>query len=746
MDTQTLLSLPTLLKYLTLLEKSLKKASHWVLYKNFPLGGKKVWLLQLGKKELPKEDRKLAKEAGAVVADKGTCVQGAPVLFESIKGELTQELLNELGLEGKAIVRFAGKDKVKEEESDDQDDVVSGPSTSGSGGDAPHQDAPPRPTWQTPERPRARPVMERMGNEEVQDLQRRRNELDEVTERMPKSPYFLRLRQELDTCTDVDDARDILDELADIHRRERAKHMELAGLRQECNLALQSVVLGGEVEAKRLFKALGLNKRSLMFPVVDALRGAKFDDVESLKVLERAATAYIEARKNETDKSSLAKLECCRQMQTTARLAQVRAKHLNVRYYTRDDILKFKAEILLAAGRVTRPDEATGSDSFFLRESDNTPRFIFKPQEGEAGEAGFPKGGGAPREILFSHLNDSFSRTLGIDFGICPTVAMRMDHSDFLTDRVTATSNVGAVQQLASLGTDGGHLNLVFGISDWDQTKKDQLLESIPQEEVEKTTLLDLITLNLDRNPGNLLFSSQGGEVHLVPIDAGNALPSLEAYRERADAIFAGVLSKLPQSKQMFSPKMQEKILAMKPGDVRDLLVGGFNAMLQDHPQLGTGTLEGKQVPSIGDDSFLMVERSVLFLKAACTELTQFALLVCYAGRPDAPHAFHNVLMAQQDELQRVVQEVIAAAKLEAVEIEYYTLGADPMLNEITGDISGTPVERLQRLKHVIATARETYEEAGGDDEVRRLDPRPGVDVSGPYHLRLRRLRTLQNR
>lgn len=32
MDTQTLLSLPTLLKYLTLLEKSLKKASHWVLY------------------------------------------------------------------------------------------------------------------------------------------------------------------------------------------------------------------------------------------------------------------------------------------------------------------------------------------------------------------------------------------------------------------------------------------------------------------------------------------------------------------------------------------------------------------------------------------------------------------------------------------------------------------------------------------------------------------------------------------
>ena len=202
---------------------------------------------------------------------------------------------------------------------------------------------------------------------------------------------------------------------------------------------LHGLTLGGPDEAKRVYKDFKLSKSSKMFAAVDALRLAKHDDIESLQRLERAAADYVELRKDDTDRSTLEKLEWCKKMVVDARLAQVRARHPDTRYYTRDQIQAMKVEILLATGRITRPDEATGSDSFFLRESDGKPRFIFKPQEGESGEAGFPKGGGAPREILFSQLNDAFSKNLGIDFGVCPTTAMRLDHGDFLTRRITQT-------------------------------------------------------------------------------------------------------------------------------------------------------------------------------------------------------------------------------------------------------------------------------------------------------------------
>jgi hypothetical protein len=91
-----------------------------------------------------------------------------------------------------------------------------------------------------------------------------------------------------------------------------------------------------------------------------------------------------------------------------------------------------------------------------------------------------------------------------------------------------------------------------------------------------------------------------------------------------------------------------------------------------------------------------------------------------------------------------VIADVIVAAKQESMLIEYLFLGGDRILQETTGDISGTLEERLLRIKDMMVRARELYEAEGGDEEMLRLDTRTGVDLSDPYPSRLGRLRKLK--
>ncbi len=190
-----------------------------------------------------------------------------------------------------------------------------------------------------------------------------------------------------------------------------------------------------------------------------------------------------------------------------------------------------RATIQLTRGGAKPPKNKGESDSFFINGTDGKPAFIFKPKEGENVQPEIPEGGGAAREVLASKFNDIMKKSAGLDFGIAPTSVARLESSQFASgSKSQATSRVGAIQQ--AIPNEGD----VFEMAQKDPS----LLASIPDEDVQKIAVLDMIQLQADRNGTNLLVQDDGGKKRLKPIDAGFSFPSKKLFRETAVGMGAG--------------------------------------------------------------------------------------------------------------------------------------------------------------------------------------------------------------
>lgn len=327
---------------------------------------------------------------------------------------------------------------------------------------------------------------------------------------------------------------------------------------------------------------------------------------------------------------------------------------------------------VLAAGKGVKVPEGKGaSDSFFLNDPTGRPAFIFKPMEGENKVEGFPQGGGAVREVMLSRLNDRLRQAIpGLEFGVCPTTVIELESSSFVTSEGKLNSRenkrLGAVQNAADCDGDlekfiGPGASEGHAISPVEVARR---RASIPVDDVQKIAVLDFLTLNLDRNAGNLLYKTQpDGSTRLIPIDAGNALPSIETFGDGAGGLGGqplpgdrllgqgNALMALEQAQQPFSDEMKQMISQIDPRAYRNAAQEEYDDLRRGHEKFDN---------MIDPSTFDLMERSATFLKQACQVLTPFETGIAYSSH------FRRVLDAQPDELNNVIADVIQAAQQDA--------------------------------------------------------------------------------
>ncbi|MDZ4817347.1 MAG: hypothetical protein SGJ20_00065 [Planctomycetota bacterium] len=321
-----------------------------------------------------------------------------------------------------------------------------------------------------------------------------------------------------------------------------------------------------------------------------------------------------------------------------------------------------KAQILLGNGGAKPPKSKGESDSFFINNPDGKPAFIFKSVQGEARpNLDLPEGGGTAREVLASKMNDLLKSELGLDLGVLPTVPMQLEDDAFKNGTKShATKRTGALQQAVTL-TPGqpSSAKQLFDITDKAELTK--RLNAIPKDDVDKIALLDFITLNADRHAENLMVSGTSDNPTLVPIDAGQMLPTKAFYNESCTAMGSlikcdinnpsiavsgqALIPQLPQAQQKFSDKILQQISAMDPDKIVAGMKAGYQDMVEDAPDLNN---------TLDDDTLDLTRRSIKFLKKAAPQLTISEISTLYA------EGFLDIMNAKNEqELDAAIQQAV---------------------------------------------------------------------------------------
>jgi hypothetical protein len=179
----------------------------------------------------------------------------------------------------------------------------------------------------------------------------------------------------------------------------------------------------------------------------------------------------------------------------------------------------------LAMGK--RPQLARGGTggAYFLSGGDGETCAVFKPADEEPNARNNPRGrnkpgsGGVPGEGLRkgTRVGEGASREVA---------AYVLDHAGFAGVPATSLANLCEMRRSPS-GKDmgDGKLGSLQAYVRADAEAEELGPHQFPTREVHKITQLDIRLANTDRNAGNILVQKNGGEMNLVPIDHGYALP-----------------------------------------------------------------------------------------------------------------------------------------------------------------------------------------------------------------------------
>lgn len=270
-------------------------------------------------------------------------------------------------------------------------------------------------------------------------------------------------------------------------------------------------------------------------------------------------------------------------------------------------------------------DDGGKSDSYFIKDGNNLTH-VFKPQNGEFPSDGYPVGGGAPREVLLSEFNDGM-KELGFDFKVPKTTVAELNSNSFQIGGLNQdTTQVGVIIDAIPNAKDGRKAFKEAATAGG--TAIADLKNKLDLGDVQDIAILDFMTFNLDRNPGNVMVQPDPTDplkMRLIPIDAGNLLPPKDIVYDVAGfsgvcEIFAtrvgepnepmpegNMMTFLPQSQQPLTDDRITKLLALDPKAVANLL--------KSNNAKRTGSMAGK----ISEDTFELVEHSVAFLKCIAT-------------------------------------------------------------------------------------------------------------------------------
>jgi hypothetical protein len=407
----------------------------------------------------------------------------------------------------------------------------------------------------------------------------------------------------------------------------------------------------------------------LFKPVLKALVDVEQSPVEpQLTVLEDAAKAYLadydrrdaegktSGKPFKPDKITTAKATACRD-------AIERVRKLRVTRDIQDALTKLpknprtpdeekavnrlKAKMLVESGgsKQLGDDQSGASESFFLTDpTTNKKAFIFKPSDGEFDAGyGWKTGGGAPREVVLSSVNDVLKNSIGLDCGVSTTTLVSVDNPSLATDRNGKNSKrTGAIQNYVPSDPTLTK-KLDSGKPEYDK----DFINQIPPEEIEKVALLDFATLQMDRQASNLLVQPDAnGQPRLTPIDAGNAMPSRKAFEASRRMFVNNAVLGGDEAKKKFSPDAMKKIDALDPDAVVAAMRKANSDMRAVDPNAAT---------AVEDETIEMTRRSILFLKEAAKVLTKAEIADAYAN------LFHNVIDADAKDVDTAIKTAIAA-------------------------------------------------------------------------------------
>jgi hypothetical protein len=389
-------------------------------------------------------------------------------------------------------------------------------------------------------------------------------------------------------------------------------------------------------------------------------------------------------------------------------------------------------KMLASEGECVPPKAKGESDSFFIRrKKGGRLLYIFKPMEGENVPRvnkdvtkGWPVGGGAPREVAISRFNDDMRTKLGMDFGVAKTIAVQLDSETFTQGtKSQAVKRTGALQTAIACNEESPNAWCDVDRSEEDarpDRTEDQIRaykDSFKLDDIQKIAVLDFLTLNLDRNPGNVLVTRNAdGSRSLSPIDAGNCLPTPEIFKSHAGGMTVPMpptsarvnegnfIAQLPKSMEPLTGPMLARLQALNPREVG----GSMRA--------AAGSLEGEMAGKIDESSLSLVEASAQFLKSAASlplaaALSPYELSVMYsttfiayqklASDPLAPG---EVAATRSAALLKLVSDGAAAARLQMAgdrdNAEYDELGGAVKLGLLGYDARlGTVADRIAILR-----------------------------------------------
>ncbi len=305
---------------------------------------------------------------------------------------------------------------------------------------------------------------------------------------------------------------------------------------------------------------------------------------------------------------------------------------------TRDEensLSRVRAKMIVESGgsKQLGVGESGASESFFLTDpTTGQKNFIFKPSDGEFDAGyGWPKGGGAPREVSLSAVSDILRTSTGLDCGVSPTTLVSVDSPSVATERNgNNPKRTGAIQNIVKADPVlSGKLN--FSSDNYDAKYIDQF----PPEEIEKVAILDFATLQMDRQGSNLLVSQDDPNKppKLTPIDAGNALPSRKAFEAGRRMFANNAALSGAEGKKPFSGEALQKINDINEDEICEGLRQANRDMANIDPQAAQ---------AVGDENIEMTRRSIRFLKkAASAGLSKAEIADAYAN------LFYKVLDAK---------------------------------------------------------------------------------------------------
>ncbi len=302
-----------------------------------------------------------------------------------------------------------------------------------------------------------------------------------------------------------------------------------------------------------------------------------------------------------------------------------------------------KAELLLEFGKCVGPndrdaDEKGKSDSFFLKGPDGTLKYVMKPVQGESlTSADWEPGGGPVREILASKLNEQLVTATNLNCRGLATVPVALDDPSFAEGGTLSkdSKRVGSLQAVAPGG--GKTAEQMFMTIPNDPVQRQTFFDSFNEDDCQAIAIRHLLTMDQDAHAGNLLVEKQGngaGQTRLIPIDAGQSLPSPDGGKRNARALRVNrppgenfsvkdlLIPQLPAANKPFSGVALQAIQALDPTQMATDLQASYTQLALQQPDMAN---------KVDPGSFDLVRKSGKFLKlAAQNGLTLFEIYQVY--------------------------------------------------------------------------------------------------------------------